>query len=62
MLSQILDCPIKSGNDRYGWGNDRYGSGNEIDGSVNNRYGGRRVIFSFNPWIKKRNFALVSIG
>ena len=45
MLSKLLDCPIESGNDRYGAGSDRYRS-------VSDRCVISQVMFSFDPRIK----------
>jgi len=45
MLSKFLDCPIKSGNDRYGSSSDRYESGSD-------RYDRVQAIFSFDPRIE----------
>ncbi len=45
MLTKFLDCPIESGNDRYGAGNDRCGMS--------------RVIFFSDPRIKDYRGSLI---
>ena len=52
MLSKFLDCPIESGNDRYGAGNDRYRS-------VSDRCGRVQTIFSFDPRIEDCRGSLI---